>query len=188
MLEQWVRVNRSYRRFEQAERLTEQTLRSWVALAREVGSAGNAQPLRYRIVREEKACAEVFAALGWAAQLPDWKGPEEGERPAAYIIMLKDRAFSGDRAIDVGIAAQTMLLGAAEQGYGGCMLLSVDKKAVYACQGIDPEKYDIALVIALGRPKEDVRLVDVKDGQTRYYRDAQGVHYVPKRALEDIIV
>jgi len=45
------------------------------------------------------------------------------------------------------------------------------------------------LVIALGKPVETVVLEDLPtDGSIRYYRDAQQVHHVPKRSLQDLIV
>ena len=188
MLKDIVRKNRSYRRFYQEERLSPETLRDLIALARVTPSTGNTQSLRFRPVCAPEDCAGVFSTLGWAGLLPDWPGPGEGERPAAYILILTDKALDSKRGTDVGIAAQTILLGATELGYGGCMLGNVKRNELLALQGLDPEKYALPLVIALGRPKEDVRLVDAVDGGTRYYRDAAGVHYVPKLPLEDLII
>jgi len=52
-----------------------------------------------------------------------------------------------------------------------------------------PERYDILLVVALGRPKETVVLEEVGlEGDIRYWRDAEGGHHVPKRSLKEIIV
>ena len=81
------------------------------------------------------------------------------------------------------------MLGAVEKGFGGCMLGAINRDKLSAYLGIDREKYDIELCLALGKPKEEVRLVEVgEDGSTAYYRDSAGVHYVPKRKLEDIIL
>ena len=188
MLKDIVKKNRSYRRFYQDERLSPETLRELISLARITPSTGNTQSLRFRPVCAPEACAEVFSTLGWAGLLPDWPGPEEGERPAAYILVLTDKSLDGKRGTDVGIAAQTILLGATELGYGGCMLGNVKRERLLALQGLDPERYALPLVIALGKPKEDVRLVDAENGNTRYYRDAEGVHYVPKLPLDALII
>ena len=102
--------------------------------------------------------------------------------------MLTDKALDGKRATDVGIAAQTILLGAVEQGYGGCMLGNVKRDRLLALEGLDPEKYALPLVIALGRPREEIHLVDAADGNTRYYRDESGAHYVPKLPLDTLII
>ena len=44
------------------------------------------------------------------------------------------------------------------------------------------------LVVAVGKPDEEIILTDVKDGKTGYYRDEKDRHYVPKRAVEDLIL
>ncbi len=189
MLRDLVLKCRSYRRFYESEEIPEDVLIGLVDLARVTASAANSQPLRYRIVREEKEKAQVFGTLAWAAALKDWGGPAPGERPAAYIIMLDDLTIAQNRSCDAGIAAQTILLGAVEQGYGGCMLANVRKKELMASLGLDPERYAVELVIALGKPKEDVRLTETgPDGRTTYYRDGNQIHYVPKRPLEEVLL
>jgi hypothetical protein len=53
---------------------------------------------------------------------------------------------------------------------------------------IEPQ-FKILLVLALGKPKEEIKIEAVgPDGSIRYWRDSKGVHYVPKRALQEIIV
>lgn len=188
MLKDLVLRNRSYRRYHEEDRIPAETLRELIALARVTPSTGNTQSLRFRPVSSPEGCAQVFSTLGWAGLLKDWPGPDAGERPSAYILVLVEKAVGDKRDKDVGIAAQTILLGATELGYGGCMLGNVQRERLLQLQGLDPEAYALPLVIALGRPKEDVRLVDARDGDTRYYRDAAGTHYVPKRPLDELIV
>ena len=183
-------ANRSYRRFVQSEAISESTLRELVDLARCTPSAGNLQPLRYVISCTPERNKLVFDTLAWAAYLPDWPGPVEGERPAAYIVQLYDTEVSPRIGCehDRGIAAQTICLGAAEKGYGCCMFGSIDRDALRRSLAI-PERYEVLLVIAIGRPVEKVVIEEVgPDGSIKYYRDAQQVHHVPKRKLEDLIV
>ena len=102
--------------------------------------------------------------------------------------MLTDTEISKEASMDVGIMAQSMLLGAVERGLGGCMLGAVDRDDLRKTLAI-PDKFAISLVVALGKPAEKVVLEKVgADGDIKYYRDAQDVHHVPKRALDDIIV
>ena len=119
----------------------------------------------------------------------DWDGPKEGERPSAYIVILCDQTLGKNKMTDDGIAAQTILLGAVEKGLGGCMLGNVKREELAEALGIDRERFAIDLVLALGKPKETVVLVDLPEsGDTRYYRDDAKVHYVPKRSLEELIL
>jgi nitroreductase len=188
MLEEIVRKNRSYRKFYQDVSIKIETLRELVDLARLSASALNMQPLKYVLSCEPKKNALIFPNLGWAGYLKDWPGPEEGERPSAYIIMLGDTEISRSFGCDHGIAAQSILLGATEKGLGGCMIATVKRQELSQALGIEP-RYEILLVIALGKPKETVIIDKVgPDGDVKYWRDSQGVHHVPKRALDDIII
>lgn len=183
-----VKKNRSYRRFHQDHRITAGELRELVGLARLTPSAANRQPLRYILSASPEKNARIFQYLAWAAYLPEWSGPEEGERPAAYIIILNDTSISKTVDCDHGIVAQTILLGAVSMGLGGCMIGAIQKAGLRSELRI-PEQYDILLVVALGKPKEKVIIEDLGEtGDIRYWRDTGGSHHVPKRPLDELIL
>lgn len=184
-----VKKNRSYRRYIQSEKINRETLVGLVELARFSASGGNMQPLRFILSCDEEKNAKVFSCLKWAMMLKDWDWPAEGERPSAYIVIVKDRNMNTPNNLDAGIMAQSMLLGAVEKGYGGCMFGAVNKPVLSELLEIDNEKYEIALVVALGKPGEEIVIDDIKNGEdTKYYRDAEDVHHVPKIRLEDLIL
>ena len=188
MIKDIILRNRSYRRFYQDTAIERETLLELVDLARCSASGSNRQPLKYMLSWTPERNAQVFANLAWAAALPDWPGPEEGERPTGYIIILGDTAIGKNFGVDHGIAAQSIMLGAAEQGLGGCMLASVRRDELREALDI-PGQYEILLVLALGKPKEEVVMETLEsDGDFRYWRDEKQVHHVPKRRLEDIII
>lgn len=188
MLKDLVRKNRSYRRFHQDVLVSVETLRQLVNLARLSASANNRQPLKYILVCDPEVNARVFPHTRWAGALKDWPGPPEGERPTAYIVILGDTEIRKGFGCDHGIAAQSIMLGATEGGLGGCMLGALERDGLRAALDI-PERHEILLVLALGRPKETVVLEDVgPGGDVTYYRDAEDVHHVPKRTLDELIV
>lgn len=188
MIENLIQRNRSCRRFCQSEPISTATLKGLVNLARLSASAANLQPLKYILSNDPRKNEDIFSCLAWAGYLKDWPGPEEGERPSAYIIILGDRDIAKTFGCDHGIAAQSMLLGARGQGLAGCMVGSIKKDLLSELLHI-PARYEILLVIALGKPKETVVLEEVDpDGDIKYWRDERGVHHVPKRRLEDIIL
>ena len=180
--------NRSYRRFCQEKPIKLEILRELIDLARLSPSASNLQPLKYILSNDPKKNALIFPHLAWAGFLKDWSGPSEGERPSAYIIILGDTKTNKSFGCDHGIAAQTILLGATEKGFGGCMIGSIDKESLGKALEI-PNHFEILLVIALGKPKEKVKVEKVgPSGDTKYWRDKEGIHHVPKRSLNDIII
>ncbi len=183
-----VKNNRSYRRFYQEVSVDLQILRKLVALTRYCPSAANLQPLKYILSCDAERNALIFDHLAWAAYLKDWKGPPEGERPSAYIIVLQDTTIAKAVDCDHGIACQTLLLGATEKGLGGCMIGAIRRKELHKAMSI-PKNLNILLVLAIGKPKETVVIDSVKiDGNIKYWRDSKDVHHVPKRSPDEVIV
>ena len=188
MIADLIKRTRSYRRFYQDHRIELDTLRELVDLARLSAAAGNLQPLKYMLSNDPEKNAKVFKHLAWAGYLKDWPGPSEGERPSAYIIVLGDRRITKSFGCDHGIACQNIMLAAVERGLGGCMIGAIRRERLRKDLDI-PNHFEILLVLALGKPKETVVLEDIgPDGDIKYYRDSDGVHHVPKRSLDDIIV
>lgn len=188
MLKELIRKNRSYRRFYEQEPLSRATLVELVDLARYAPSAANRQPLKYLLSYTPERNSRIFPHLRWAGYLTDWPRPAPGERPAGYIVILGDTTISKNFDCDHGIAAQSILLGAVEAGLGGCIIGSIDREGLRQALQI-PAHFEILLVLALGRPKEEVVLETVDEsGDIRYWRDEQAVHHVPKRPLDDLIL
>ncbi len=186
-LRELILKNRSCRRFYENKTVPRERLRQWVDLARLSPSASNLQPLKYIISADPQTNARIFSTLAWAGYLNDWPGPAEGERPAAYIVILADRTIKYPIDCDHGIAAQSILLGAVEAGFAGCIVGSVDRPELRRLLNI-PSHLEILLVLALGKCREKRIIEEVgKNGDVRYWRDEQGIHHVPKRSLEDII-
>ena len=192
MLKDLILKNRSYRRFDQSAIVPMKLLREMVEAARLSGSARNMQPLRYMLFNDSVSCAKIFPMLAWAGYMKEWAGPTEGERPSAYIIQLGNLDLTNDWWCDDGIAAQSMLLTAVEQDFGGCIIGSVQREKLRDLLEI-PDQYKIIQVIALGKPAEKVVLDEVKAvgadaGDIKYWRDEKGVHHVPKRSLDELII
>jgi len=180
--------NRSTRRFHQDHTISRDTLSELVDLARHSASGSNKQPLKFFLSCDQGTNAVIFPHTRWAGYIEDWAGPAEGERPSAYIIILGDKEISDSFGVDHGIAAQSIMLGAVEQGLSGCMIGSVQR--VKLQRELDlPERYQILLVLALGKPDETIVLNTVgSDGDIKYWHDEKGVHHVPKRTLDELIL
>ena len=182
--------DRSVRRFRQHERISDATLTRLVDLTRLCASGRNLQPLRYRLVSSPEECQHVFPMLAWAGYLTDWDGPAEGERPAAYIIQCLDTSLTPNCLCDDGLHLQTLTLGACAMGIGACIIKSFKADSLHAMLGLD-SSLKILYVLALGYPAEDFRIEDTDgthDADIRYYRTKDGIHHVPKRPTEELIV
>lgn len=179
--------NRSYRRFKQEPVLSQDGLYDLIDSVRLSPSARNDQPLKFILLNSKEACATIFPFTAWAGYLKDWDGPDENERPTSYIIILSDTGISKKTDQDVGIAAQSILLTAAGKKFGGCMLGALKREKIRESFSID-EKYEIPLVIALGKPAEKVVIEDIGSWDTHYYRDADDIHHVPKRKVKELII
>lgn len=187
-LRELILKNRSYRRFYQEIQIPWDDLVSFVELARLSPSAKNLQHFKFHIIHTPEDCEKIFPLTGWAGYLKDWPGPEPGERPVAYITILHDTTISPNAWSDQGIPAQSILLGAVEKGYGGCIIASLKKNEYRSIFDI-PAHLEIIFTIALGKPKEIIVLDDLSENNDiKYWRDENQVHHVPKRPLNEIIL
>ncbi|MBT8373480.1 MAG: nitroreductase family protein [Deltaproteobacteria bacterium] len=188
MIEELIKQNRSCRRYYEDYEINKVTLKDLVNLARLSASAANLQPLKYILSCSAETNEHIFSCLAWAAYLNDWSGPEAGERPSAYIIILGDTNITKDFGCDHGIASQSILLAAREKGLAGCMIGMIKRTKLRNILNIQ-EHFEILLVLAIGKPKEKITIETVGDDDNiKYWRDNDSVHHVPKRKLEDIII
>ena len=190
MLKDLILKNRSYRSFDPNVRITKEELMSFVDCARFSPSSINLQMLKFRLIYEESECATMFANTRWAGKIKDIKIPPTGHAPTAYIVICADTSVietAEKFQKDVGICAQSIMLAATEAGYGGCMIGSFSPKQAVKDLSL-PSHILPQLVLALGKPDETVLLTGAaEDGSVTYYRE-NGIHYVQKRDLEDLIL
>ncbi len=179
--------NRSYRRFDESHKIFREDLMTMVDAARLSGSGRNAQQLKYYLACEKELNNLIFTHLAWAGYIQDWPGPQAGERPSAYLVQLHDTNLGNTYYCDDGIAAQSILLTAVEKDLGGCMIASVKKEALAKALQL-PDHLKIIMVIALGKPIEEVVIEEMKNGDIKYWRDENKIHHIPKRPLDDLVI
>ena len=181
-------ADRSVRRFCQAKTIDHSILRELVGLATLCASGRNLQPLKYRLVSTPEECEAVFPLLAWAGYLTDWPGPEEGERPAAYLVQCLDTDMTTNCLCDDGIQLQAITLGARSLGIGACIIKAFNAAKISETLDL-PANLKPLYVLALGFPAETIKLEPLsQEGDYKYYRSADGFHHVPKRSVDDIII
>ena len=183
-------ASRSYRSFDESVKITDEMLADWVDHVRYAPSSINLQMLKFVAVTDEALCKKLLDNTRWAGKLKDVKLPPNGHAPVAYVVICADSNITPTAQTfdkDVGICAQTIMLAAAESGFGGCMIGSFAPDAVAEILNLGKSLVP-KLVLALGKPDEHVELVgEAPDGSVTYYREG-GIHYVQKRNLENILI
>lgn len=185
-----LKSDRSVRRFRQSQRVSYEALAELVELTRYCASGRNIQSLRYLIIRSEEDCARIFPLLKWAGYLPDWVGPAEGERPAAYLVQANDTRYGKNILCDDGLQLQAITLGAKAKGLSSCIIKAFNPAAL-AKEFALPDYLEPLYVVALGEGAEEVEIVDTdgsQDADIKYFRTADGIHHVPKRPLNQLII
>ncbi len=177
--------NRSYRGYDPAREVGEEELREMVRATTLAASGMNRQPLRYRLVSGAEA-GLVLPLITLGGALPQEHLPHPGQEPGAFIVVCS--TVPEDRVVDIdlGFAAQTLLLRATEMGLGGIFILNFRREELREALALPLEPL---AVIAVGKPAESVYLRPVESGAASlaYYRK-DGVHYVPKLTLEQILI
>ena len=181
---QLVLENRSYRAFDKSFEVNEHHLRRMLEVCNKIPSARNQQVLRYRMVwGEEAEKLNAFIRLGGA--LPELNLPAPGTEPSAYIIICSKVEESRYVSVDLGIAAQTILLKAADMGLNGICIGAFNKAAVTETLALPCEPL---LLLGIGKGAEKIVLRDIEVGEPQNYYREEGVHVVPKLRLEDLLI
>ena len=185
MLKELLKKTRSYRRFDHSVKITREELTDIVEIYRLLPSAMNHQPLKFYIACDEEIVDKLFEYTFWAGAIKDGK-PVSEESPVAYIVICFDKSIGGCCDWDAGITSLALMERAVEMGYGGTIIGSFTKDKFIEILGIE-EGLEPNLILALGKPIENVILTDPKDGEITYYRDENRNHYVPKRPISEIL-
>ena len=190
MLKSLMKKNRSYRVFDESYKLEKQDLVDLIELARLSPCGKNAQSLRFMPIYKREVLKYIYPYLTWAAYLKEWDGPIEGERPTGIILILSKGGSLNDPILsaDMGIASQSMLLGAVEKNLGGCMIRAINRKKISEILNIYDE-YTIHMALAIGKPNQRVIIEDIEEtDDIKYWMDDDKTHHVPKIKLEDLII
>lgn len=176
--------NRSTRGYDASYLVRADQLRRIVAVNSKVASARNRQPLRFRLVTSDEAC-KVLPFIRMGAGLKELRLPLEGTEPNAFIVVCSAIEPRNSTYVDLGISAQSMLLQAVEIGLNGLCIMDFD-----AAELVDSLRlpYKPLLVIAVGKSGEKVKLVEINEEDDHAYYRKEGVHYVPKVVVEDLII
>lgn len=176
--------NRSTRGFDNSFKVRKDQLMRIVSVNNKIASARNRQVLRFSLVTEERAHL-VLPHIAMGSALSDMKLPLPGTEPNAFIIVCSVCEPHPSTYVDLGISVQSMLLQAVEIGLNGVCLMSFDKERIKENLSLP---YEPLMVLAIGKSAESIRLVDMpKGGDCNYYRE-NGVHYVPKLSIDDLII
>ena len=176
--------NRSTRGYDASYLVRADQLRRIVSVNTKLASARNRQSLRFRLVTADEA-QKVLPYIRMGAGLKELNLPLAGAEPNAFIVVCSIIEPRNSTYVDLGISAQSMLLQAVEMGLNGLCIMDFDRQQLVDTLQLP---YAPLLVVAVGKSAEKIQLVDINEnGDHSYYRE-NGVHYVPKVVLEELII
>lgn len=190
MIRDLVEKSRSYRIFDESYKLKRKDLVELIELARFSPCGKNGQYLRFIPIYKEDILNKIYPYLTWAAYLKDWNGPMEGERPTGIILIVSKEGTLTDPLLscDMGVASQTIMLGAVEKNLGGCMIRALNRKRIAQILNLS-ENYIIHIALAIGKPAQEVIIEDInEDEDIKYWMEKNKTHHVPKIVLNDLIM
>lgn len=185
-LETLMEKNRSYRGYQKDYVVKREMLERIVAVNMKIASAKNQQVLRFKLVTRETGADIILQNMKLGGLLPELHLPFPGTEPEAFIIICSTVPETKYVDIDLGIAAQSMLLKATEMGLNGIMIGAFNKAKITEAFSLP---YEPLLMLAIGKGNEKIKLEVVDAGdKLAYYRDAEGIQYVPKIRWEQLII
>lgn len=180
-----LKKNRSYRGYDPAYKVPLTALEQMVAVNMLLPSAKNQQALRFKLVTEESGAEKVLENIKLGGMLPELHLPFPGTEPKAFIIICTTVPDSKMLHVDVGIAAQSMLLKAVDMGYNGLIIGAFNAKNI-------TEKFSLpyppVLILAIGKGNEKIELTEISADESHAYWRENGTHFVPKVRWQELII
>ena len=176
--------NRSYRGYDKNRMVSTEELRRIVNVNTRIASARNQQCLRFRLVTAEER-QKILPHIRLGGALPELHLPASGCEPQAFIVVCSTQPEDRWVDIDLGISAQSMLLKATEMKLNGICIGAFNAAAITQALSLP---YPPLLIIAIGKGIEDIRLVEISEEESHAYYRNEGIHYVPKVKLDDLII
>lgn len=174
--------NRSTRGYKKAYKVSRSELERIAGVCTRIPSARNQQVLRMRLVTHDSGADKVLPLIKMGAALPELHLPFPGTEPEAFIVVCSTVAENPMVDIDLGIAAQSMLLKAVEMGLNGLIIAAFNRAKLQEALSLP---YPPLLVLAIGKGDEHIELKPIGESESHAYYREGGVHYVPKvRNLE----
>ena len=181
-----LKKNRSYRGYAPAYKVPVTALEQIVAVNPLLPSAKNQQALRFKLVTEGNGDDIVLKNIKLGGMLPELHLPFAGTEPRAFIIVCSTVPESKMLHVDLGIAAQSMLLKAVDLGYNGLIIGAFNAKKIEEAFALP---YPPVLILAIGKGNEKIVLKEISENESHaYYRDENGTHYVPKVRWEELVI
>ncbi len=181
-----IKSRRTIRKFKQ-ESISKDKLVSYIDCARVAPSAANLQPLKYIVVESQEMTARMFPLVKFAGYLAPHYNPKDDERPTAYVVICGDKTIKdAGYDIDVGAAAENIIISALADGVGACWMAAIDREAIHKLLELD-DNLAISCVIAMGYPMESPKEVEMTEGDVKYYVENDTL-CVPKRSMKDVLI
>ena len=87
--------------------------------------------------------------------------------------------------IDLGIAAQSMLLKAVEMGLNGLIIAAFNRTKLQDALALP---YPPLLVLAIGKGAERIELTPIHADDSHAYYRTNDIHYVPKIPAKELLI
>lgn len=175
-------------RFFSRKKITEEEILKLIETARYSPFSRNSQTIRFAYTVDEAKGLEIFKILNLGGGINE--KATKNEAPTGYILICEEDTNTVPLhlfSFNMGCVCQNINLLANEMGYKVCMVGSYDRKKVEEIFELSTN-YKSHYLLVIGEGLDKVEIVDIKASDSvKYYRE-NGIHYLPKIILDDLII